>query len=109
MDDRLPTVNGRLVYVHSKQNNEFWSPLLEKAYAKYAGWVTCLLRYVSRMSVSRLSGCYEALDAGNTADAFVDFSGGVSESINLADGNYAADEHELKQLFQVWHMLTCTV
>lgn len=49
----------------------------------------------------RLSGCYEALDAGNTADAFVDFSGGVSESINLAGGNFGSDEDKLRQLFQV--------
>lgn len=35
VDDRLPTKNGELLYARNTlQPNEFWVPLIEKAYAK---------------------------------------------------------------------------
>uniref|UniRef100_A0A0N4Z0X0 Calpain catalytic domain-containing protein n=1 Tax=Parastrongyloides trichosuri TaxID=131310 RepID=A0A0N4Z0X0_PARTI len=64
VDDLLPTKDGELLFARSKSSNEFWSALLEKAFAK-------------------LFGCYENLVGGQLADALLDVSGGVPETIRI--------------------------
>ncbi|CAF1436986.1 unnamed protein product, partial [Didymodactylos carnosus] len=37
IDDQLPTFDGQLLYLTPTSRNEYWLPLLQKAYAKFCG------------------------------------------------------------------------
>ncbi|XP_053700613.1 calpain-8-like [Synchiropus splendidus] len=66
IDDKLPTIDGRLIFVHSNDPNEFWPALLEKAYAK-------------------VCGSYMDMNMGSPEEAMMDFTGGVHVSIPLSE------------------------
>lgn len=78
IDDRLPTKNGKLVFMHSSDQDEFWSSLLEKAYSK-------------------LNGSYDALRGGTTCEAMVDMTGGLTEFFDVQT------EETPPNLFQIIH------
>uniref|UniRef100_A0A3P8QLS0 Calpain catalytic domain-containing protein n=1 Tax=Astatotilapia calliptera TaxID=8154 RepID=A0A3P8QLS0_ASTCA len=68
IDDKLPTINGRLIFVHSKDPNEFWPALLEKAYAK-------------------VCGSYTDMTSGTPSEAVMDFTGGIHMCVQLSDAS----------------------
>nr|XP_055029050.1 calpain-14 [Misgurnus anguillicaudatus] len=64
IDDKLPTIDGQLIFVRSKTPNEFWPALLEKAYAK-------------------VCGSYKDMNAGKISEALKDFTGGPHVTFKL--------------------------
>ena len=92
VDDRLPTRNGKLIYLKAKERNEFWSPLLEKAYAK-------------------LYGSYKALEGGLTIESAVDFTGGIPEMIDIA--NLSMDKetlfYEMRKAYKNKAFMSCSL
>ncbi|XP_055372966.1 calpain-A-like [Condylostylus longicornis] len=91
VDDRLPTKNGHLIYMHSSNKNEFWSALLEKAFAK-------------------LHDSYENLRGGSACEAMQDFTGGITEWYDLRDNaNMMAHFKIMLKAYEKKSMMCCSI
>jgi len=92
VDDRLPTRDGKLIYLKSKDEGEFWGALLEKAYAKWYG-------------------SYRTLAQGNASEASVDLTGGIPETIHLAKSRMSPQRifHTLLDARSKGSILCCTI
>uniref|UniRef100_A0A1V1FIW2 Putative calpain 3 n=1 Tax=Reticulitermes speratus TaxID=60591 RepID=A0A1V1FIW2_9NEOP len=89
VDDRLPTVHGRLAFLQAHSSEQFWPGLLEKAYAK-------------------LHGSYEALKYGTLLDGLADLTGGITESISIRQDPTTCGRM-LSKLLEMTSLITCTV
>lgn len=89
VDDRLPTVTGKLAFLQSQHSDQFWPGLLEKAYAK-------------------LHGSYEALKYGTLLDGLADLTGGITESVNIRQDPTTCGRM-LTKLLDMTSIITCTV
>jgi hypothetical protein len=96
VDTRIPysSATKTPLYGHCADPNEFWVPLMEKAYAK-------------------LHGNYEMIDGDSMSSSLVDLTGGVSEKANLRapetaeiieSGQFWKD---LKKYHQLGYLLGC--
>ena len=94
MDDLLPTRNNKLLYLKAEEPNEFWTPLLEKAYAKFYG-------------------SYQALESGTAIESAVDFTGGIPEYIDISEDIQTQDVQEifvnLLRAYESHNFLSCSM
>ncbi|CAD6191949.1 unnamed protein product [Caenorhabditis auriculariae] len=90
IDDRLPTIDGKLCYMRSNEHNEFWSALLEKAYAK-------------------VYGSYESLEGGTTTEALEDFTGGLTEFFDLRKADKATILATMVRGMQMGSLFGCSI
>ena len=88
VDTRIPYNNPTKtpLYGHCADPNEFWVPLMEKAYAK-------------------LNGSYEGINGGSMVQAMVDLTGGISEKYHMRAPETAAtvENGQFWKDLKKWH------
>ncbi|TSL04318.1 Calpain-1 catalytic subunit [Bagarius yarrelli] len=87
IDDRLPVRDGKLLFVHSAEGAEFWSALVEKAYANSKEW-----KGIDPSVRERLHNCQED---GEFWMSFHDF---MREFSRLEICNLTADALQCREL-----------
>ncbi|XP_071963940.1 calpain-B-like [Antedon mediterranea] len=91
IDDRLPTLDGKLMFGRCQSKDEFWAPLMEKALAKL------LMRY-------------EAMDCTfEIPEALIDLSGGTVERVQVSDCTEATLSSKLKMCRKTGSLVTATL
>lgn len=90
IDDYLPFYGDTLLFGRSKSNNELWSALLEKAYAK-------------------LNGSYEAISAGLPTDSMVDFTGGLSLDYDMWKSKPDNLFEMMHKAFKAGALMACSI
>uniref|UniRef100_A0A3P8WJB3 Calpain 12 n=1 Tax=Cynoglossus semilaevis TaxID=244447 RepID=A0A3P8WJB3_CYNSE len=90
VDDRLPVREGRLLFSYSRSRNEFWSALVEKAYAK-------------------LTGSYGSLKGGNISEGMEDFTGGIAYSVEISSHTPRVLWRSLTRALSRGSLLSCFI
>lgn len=90
IDDRLPTFFGRMIFARSSDENEFWSVLMEKAYAKF-------------------HGSYRAIISGPIDRALREFTGASAEVYLNKESSKESLFSVIKLSLQMRSMVACGV
>lgn len=66
INDKLPTKNGRLIFANSNQSNEYWTALIEKAFAVFQGG-------------------YDKIEGGQAAEGLQCLADMITQTVELKD------------------------
>ncbi|GCB70323.1 hypothetical protein scyTo_0010756 [Scyliorhinus torazame] len=106
IDDRLPTKDDQLMFVHSASGNEFWSALLEKAYSKdstmFVSFKLLITVYFNLLHLITSSEETEAITSQKLVKGHA-YSVTGAESVN-----YQGEEEKLIRIRNPWGQVEWT-